>query len=256
MFSSVLNHAKYLLNLSTNSSICKFLDRTSFDIEVMSKCKNMISSEYPTISAIYRVKNGAATIEASILSVAPICREIVVIDNKSTDNTIDIVKRLKVQLGDVCDIKLFHFNDKVHVAGSEYLNDIHHSEGVTLAKFYSTAFSYGSSNYLMKVDAHCIFTFSGLERIIRKLKERPRFIIFRGVEIFGKKLSYEAYIFKNDDLFYYEDSPQYELLKFKYKITFFEKLKCTIFTPVFIHLKRLIFLKVDVTNNPAKELYK
>jgi len=44
----------------------------------------------PKIVAIYRVKNEARFIEQSIKSVVDLCSEIIVLDDNSTDNTVEI----------------------------------------------------------------------------------------------------------------------------------------------------------------------
>ncbi|ENM5736059.1 glycosyltransferase [Vibrio mimicus] len=253
---------KYIINLPivkfSNKCLLSSLDRSSFDIKTKEAiCQlNEDKLELPKISAVYRVKNGERTIESSILSVAPVCSEIIIVDNGSTDRTLDIVEGLKSKLSDVCSIKIFKFNNKVAIAGNNYTKDLTTGEMCSLSDFYNFAFSKGSGDYLMKVDSHLIFTFSGLKKIQKKLSKKPRFIMYRGVEIFGKSLSYEIYIYKNDGGFRYIDGEQYECLKFDEEPTLLERITNRIIEPIFIHVKRLSYVVIDVNNDLARELYK
>lgn len=253
---------KYIVNLPiikfSNRYLLSNLDRSSFDIKTKEAiCQlNEYKRELPKISAVYRVKNGERTIESSILSVAPICSEIIVVDNGSTDRTINIVEDLRSKLSGVCSVKIFKFNSKVAIAGSSYTKDLAAGEMCSLSDFYNFSFSKGSCDYLMKVDSHLIFTFSGLKKIQKKLSKKPRFIMYRGVEIFGKSLSYEIYIYKNDGMFRYVDGEQYECLKFDEEPTLLERITNRIIEPVFIHVKRLSYVVIDASSDLARELYK
>lgn len=233
------------------------LDRSDFDNTSKRTIEYLLDrkKKLPSISAIYRVKNGSSSLELSILSVAAICTEIIIIDNLSTDNTREIVKKLQFELKDICSIKLFTFDKKVTVAGNNYSKKLNKNEA-TLSEFYNECFHKGNCDYLMKVDSHLIFSVRGLFEIQKKLSILPRFIIYRGVEAFGKKMSFEFYLFKNDTSFTFLDGKFYEKLTFSYKINFFEKFKNTIFEPVYIHVKRLTYLKLPVKSNIAEYLYK
>ncbi|PSB76999.1 hypothetical protein FD722_17505 [Photobacterium damselae subsp. damselae] len=256
MITNIYKKIKYCNVLSTVSTVPAFLSRTKFDQESKKIIEqiNDKKSRLPSIAAIYRVKNGAVYIESSILSIAPLCTEIIFIDNQSSDSTLDIVNRLKNELQDICEIKIYSYNKKIRIAGDGYKSES--SNDVSLADFYNYCFSLGESEYLMKVDCHYIFTLKGLEVIQKKIKIKPRFLNYRGVEIFGKKLSFETFLYKNDNNFKYVDSDFYEKLTFKYKISLYEKVKNTIFFPIYIHVKRLSFVKIKNSSVIIKELYK
>lgn len=215
---------------------------------------------HASVSAIYRVKNGAQFIELSILSVAPLCREIIVVDNGSTDSTLEIVERLKNELKDVIEIKIFHYPLQVALAGKKYKDEIKEFPERSLAKYYNYAFSLATSDFLMKCDAHYIYTPAGLDKIRKKLISNPDYndvISFRGIEIFGAMLSCEPFLIRKNSFEYY-DSDFFEILKVKRKRDFFQRIKTKIYSPCFIHVKRLSYIKSISHNgyNAASFLYK
>ncbi len=231
------------------------LNRTEFDELVKKELLNLTKEKkkLPTISAIYRVKNGETSLELSIKSIAPICSEIIIVNNKSSDRTNNIVNKIKQDLKDICDIRLVDYEYDVSIAGNDYLQE---QSDKTLADFYNYSFSQGTCDYLWKVDAHYIFTFNGLLNIVKKIKKRPRFIIFRGCETFGKRMSYEMFLFKNDSHFKYIDGERYEELLLDYQPSRFELIKNRIFQPVYVHVKRISYISLLKSENVIKELYK
>ena len=239
-----------------NNYIDSNLERVAFDNSVKEELNKIISkrNKLPSISAIYRVKNGASSIELSVMSLAPICKEIIIVDNNSSDSTVDIINKLKVKLKDICNVEIYSYSENLTVAGPNYKCDIKGNSG--LADFYNYCFSKGTSNYVMKADSHLIYTFNGLKKIQKKLKRNPRFIMFKGVEIFGKNLASEIYIFKQDGNYVYVDGDNYEDLKFNKTPTFFERITNRIIEPVFIHHKRLSYVFINAKENLANELYK
>ncbi|PTS74398.1 hypothetical protein DBR07_17415, partial [Aeromonas sp. HMWF036] len=58
------------------------------------------------------------------------------------------------------------------------------------------------------------------------------------------KLSFERYVFKNDGSFNFVDGEYYEELKFDYKLSKLEQYRSTIFTPCFIHFKRIRYINM------------
>ncbi|WP_370552962.1 glycosyltransferase [Edwardsiella tarda] len=215
------------------------LDRDKFDSLVGGEIKRVkeLSKKLPSISAIYRVKNGAEYIEAAILSVAPIVKEIIVIDNGSIDETKSIIKKLQIELTSIVEIKLFEYSEKLELAGDGYLERVKNNPNGSLAKFYSYCFSLGSSDYLMKCDAHYIFTLKGICSLQEKLKYNPDVIYFSGCEIYGKELNYEPSLFRRDSGYRFVDNEKWEKLEFQNTKSIY------VYTPVFLHVKRLAYIK-------------
>lgn len=226
--------------------------REKFDSFIGEKLKEtkFKASSGPSVSAIYRVKNGAEYIESAILSVAPLVKEIIVVDNGSTDQTINIIERLKVELEGVTEVKLYHYQKKMELAGDGYLDRLKDNPEGSLAKFYEYCFNLGTSDYLMKCDAHVIFTLKGLRDIQEALSANPDIVYFSGTEIFGKVLDYEPSLFKKSCGYKFIDKEKWEKLEFPEKVK-----SIYVFSPVFLHLKRLSYAKY-ILNNDASNLAK
>lgn len=248
IFRIIIKHFEYnnlLFGNDLNSEESKF-GRDAFDLNVRSMLRALTKRKdtEPSVSAIFRVKNGEEYIESAILSVSPLASEIVVIDNQSTDETKSIVYRLKKQLVDVVNISYHYYPDEVELAGSGYLERVKSNPSRSLAKFYTYCFSLGTCDYLMKCDAHVVFTPQGIKAIRDALVSRPKNIRFTGMEIFGKSLNYEPSLFKNDDNYKFVDLDEWE------KLLFEDDNGTLIDTPVFIHLKRLSYIKGILSETP------
>ncbi|MCG9674491.1 glycosyltransferase [Vibrio chagasii] len=211
------------------------------------------------ISAIYRVKNGSTYLELSILSIAPLVSEIIVVDNNSTDNTVQIAKKLQSELKGICDIKIYSYDISPILAGEGYLDSVRNEPHRSLAKFYEYCFSKATQEYVMKCDAHYVFTPRALDKIQRKLRNGPNILRFRGSEIFGRTLSLEPFIFKRTINYKFVDDIHFEVLQFERPVRKTEFLRSTIIEPCFLHLKRLSYSKyinLDVKDKVTKALYK
>lgn len=205
---------------------------------------NDMKKENKKISAIYRVKNGQEFIELAILSVCPLVNEIIFVDNGSTDNTLKIIFDLKKRLKGNVEIKIFHYHEKLSLAGDGYMESVKNYPDTSLAKFYNYCFSLGSGDYLMKCDAHYIFTPKGLIKIYNALKKEPDIIQYSGVEIYGKRMGVEAFVFSRKSGYKFIDDEFYEKL-----IIPKNKNKVEIKTPVFIHVKRICYAKYNNGNS-------
>ena len=206
----------------------------------------------PSVSAIYRLKNAQEYLEIAVLSIAPFVKEVIIVDNSSSDNTISIANRLKKQLLGVCKVKIYSYPTTLLLAGKNYQYNLSKKTEGSLAAYYNYAFSLGTSEYLIKCDAHCIFLPKSLQKLQNELRNKPDYISFKGAEIYGRKMSMERYIFKNKN-YHYIDGRFSEELKFKeVKLT-----RGKIKTPVFIHVKRLAFIKhLDSELSPIQSMYK
>ncbi|MEC6822484.1 glycosyltransferase [Photobacterium piscicola] len=231
-------------------------NRLNFDSEVscFQQKINENKKNTPSLSAIYRVKNAELYLELSILSIVAICTEIIIIDNNSSDNTLIIAERVKKHLDGICDVKIYSYNNKLSIAGDNYTLNL--TEENSLANYYKFCFSKATSDYVMKCDAHLIYTPVALIKIQKKLNKKRRVIIFKGVEIYGYGLSRERYIFKNDNAYTFVDGEFYEELKFDYKLSKIEQLLSTIFIPCFIHIKRIRYINHLGCDNVVEKIYK
>ena len=245
----------FILNMF-KSGLVNTKERLKFDCRVgeFQKELNLNKNSLPTLSAVFRVKNAEAYLETSVSSIAPICKEIIIIDNNSLDKTLEICAKLKENLKNICEVKVYSYNRELAIAGEEYA--MHVNENNSLAEYYKFAFSKATSEFVMKADAHLLYTPLGLKRIQDKLKEGRRVIIFKGVEIYGMKLSFERYVFKNDSSFKFVDGRYYEELKFDYKLSKWEQIRSTIITPCFIHFKRVRYINNLGETNLVEKIYK
>ena len=204
------------VNAKLLGSACVHKDRDQYDAYVRGRLGYAIKKKYsiPSVAVILRVKNGAHFLEATVYSVVPLATEIIIIDNASTDQTFEIAKKLRYKLKDKVNIVVFQFHGELEVAGRGYKNRLQQMGRVSLADFYNYCFQFGTSEYLMKVDAHCIYSLNGIDRIQRKIERGCDVIHYRGVEFFGKCLSVEAYCFKRALAWSFVDREQWELLSF------------------------------------------
>ncbi|MDE9453841.1 glycosyltransferase [Xenorhabdus bovienii] len=255
-----------ILNLHYNSFRLSFLsftsitlknsraDRLSFDSFTTKKIKKQLKrrEDLPSVSAIYRVKNGAEYIESSILSIAPFAKEIIIVDNNSTDNTLEIVHSLAKELKETNKFIISKYEKKLAIAGKGYREQVRKDKDKSLASFYNYCFSLSTCDYVMKVDAHCIFSPYGIDELQNSIKKEYEGIIFRGLEIYGKWLHLELSLYKKDLGLRYVDDELYERLDFNRKL----KSK-RIIKPLFLHIKRLSYIKnMENDTSPIFNKYK
>lgn len=230
--------------------------RTAFDELVYKYIKKVEGNKasLPTLSAVYRVKNAEHFLYTSVCSIAPICNEIIIIDNNSSDNTLQLAEKIKNELNKKVNVKVYSYPIDLAIAGDNYKQELK-IKG-SLADYYNFCFSKATSDYVMKCDAHLLYNPKSLISIQSNLSRDPKVVIFRGVELFGLRLPFERYIFKNDGGFSYDDGEFYEKLNFNYKLSKVEQFKSTIFKPVFVHYKRAFYSKMNDSITMAKQLYK
>jgi glycosyltransferase involved in cell wall biosynthesis len=214
---------------------------------------DVTKKKVPKVSAIYRIKNAEVFLELAVYSIIPLVDEIIFIDNGSTDKTKILVEKIKKNLEGRVTCRIYNYEHSIALAGSNYQDNLKQPGNKSLAEFYNYCFSKGTSDYLIKADAHYIFTLKGIKKIQDKLIKSPDVIYYRGAEIFGKTLSVEPHCFKRTMDWRFVDEDRYEVLVLKgYKLE-----REFIFNNVFMHVKRIIYSKQDVsTNNTVKGLYK
>lgn len=234
------------------------LDRISFDNIVSLNTNDRVTKrdKLSKISAVIRVKNGAEYIEASILSIAPLVSEIIIVDNNSSDETVYIANKLKKQLQDICEINIYEYKNKLELAGNGYLKRVKLNPEGSLADFYNYSFGLAKNEYVIKWDAHAIMFEHAIDKIQNILtKKNPDSICFRGLEFYGKKLNIEMRMYKKDLNLIYFDSELYEMIDFKYK-KYEDITKIYFQIPFYLHMKRLSYIKFIKTDNLIKEKYK
>lgn len=195
-----------------------------------------------TITGVYRIKNADATIELAIRSVVDLLDEVIVVDNNSTDNTLNILNKLMENYG--TKIKIYKYSENLCLAGNGYNLRVKDKPSGSLARYYNYAFSLGSSDYLLKCDANYIFTPAGLESIKKSIVDYPDIVTFPGVEIFGNHHSYEPFLFKRECLWEFVDSDLWETLSYSKNARVYR-----IVNPCFIHIKRLNYVKFISSKN-------
>ncbi|MDM2796623.1 MULTISPECIES: glycosyltransferase family 2 protein [Citrobacter] len=231
----------------------KNVDRLAFDQYVKKRItrQNDYKKKLPTVSAIYRVKNGAEYIEASILSIATFVTQIIIVDNNSSDDTRRIAERLSHDLKDICQIKIYTYTKNVAIAGEGYIQNLDGDDN-SLASFYNYSFSLGDCDYLMKVDAHYIFSSYGIDVLQKQLAKKYDGIVYRGIEFYGKWMSNEMFLYKRSLGLKYEDGDFYECLIWDRK-----KLRIkTLIKPIYLHMKRISFVKYINDESPIFSKYR
>lgn len=249
-------YRKYFSN-TTNESMYK--DRLDFDADIHQQLVEQHNKReiLPKISAVIRVKNGSEYIEASILSIVPIVSEVVIVDNNSTDNTIEIVEKLANELKGICDFNISSYDSIIEFAGKGYSERLKNNPNGSLAKFYNYSFSLAKHEYVMKWDAHAIMFDKANHEIQNKIKNKPDAISFRALEFYGKSMNEELRIYNKDIGIDYIDGDDYELLSFN-KIGQESLRVKKIKIPAYYHIKRLSYnklLRVN-NNNIIEEKYK
>lgn len=136
------------------------------------------------ISGVARLKNWWEFLNAVIKSHIPFLDEIVLIDNRSIDNTKEICMELVKQYPDK--IKYFYYDYDVYWAGSRWninWNSIH-----SLAYYYNRSFSKTSYKYVMKIDDDNLLLQDKRTTIKSYIiKQQPnRFMNFFGINLINK----------------------------------------------------------------------
>ncbi|HET8654386.1 MAG TPA: sulfotransferase family 2 domain-containing protein [Longimicrobiaceae bacterium] len=109
----------------------------------------------PGISAMLRVKNEETKIEGCLASILGVFSEIVLVDNGSTDRTIDVVRRFKAANDDSDAIKIFSYPFAIMRCGEEHLatpaDSVH-----SAVYYYNWCLSRCTRSYVCKWDADMI----------------------------------------------------------------------------------------------------
>ena len=214
-------------------------DRDGHDSGIDSLFKDSLSerNNLPGVTAVYRVKNAEEFLRGSLISIIPLAQEIVIVDNGSTDNTKEVIDRFTREYGSLVSVRYYEYDKRIGRAGAGYRKELEEYPDRSIASFYNFCFSKATKDYVVKVDAHLIYSLNRIRQIQKSLSSGYDIIYYRGLEYLGKILSVEPYVFKRNISWEYFDSESYELLKFngKYRRKF-------IVNPAFIHIKRIIYI--------------
>lgn len=233
VFKKILYNPSLRLKIFSNNHC----SRDEFDIAVKN-FKRLNRDERLPISVVYRVKDGEDYLALSIASIADFVKEIILVDNGSSDNTKYIFDKAKKIYTDVKFVYEYH-GERYAKAGDSYKED--KNKGLKgLSEYYSYAFGMASSEYVMKMDAHYILLPIAIKKIRNKISKKNPIIKLKIIDIYGRGHGYEPLLFKNEG-FYFVEGDSFELIKFKYKYGFIDKVKSMTFGNSILHVKRLMY---------------
>ena len=166
-----------------------------------------LSNPYPKnklekgVSLIIRAKNEEYNLKYCIESVVDIVDEIIFVDNNSTDNTYEIMKKYTLKYNN---IKLYQYNLDVSKVGIDHNRAINSKNKNTLATFYNWCLSKSTKYNVFKWDADFICIRNNFVQLLDKysLKKRnDKFAIwFTGKTLFENNNKY----YLNNNSFYDE----------------------------------------------------
>lgn len=171
------------------------------------------------ISLIIRAKNEELNIEECIESVVDLVDEIIMVDNNSTDNTLELMKKYEKKYKN---IKVYEYKINVSRVGIEHTNAIKNKNKNTLGNFYNWCLSKATKYNVFKWDADFICIRNNFIQIIEKynLKKRnDKFALwFTGKTIFENNNT----IYLNYNSFYNE----FRIFSYKNNFQWYDGLTC------------------------------
>lgn len=182
----------------------------------------------PGLSAFIRCKNEEEYIVASIASAYRVFDEIVVILNRSTDRTRELVQDL---MTDHPKIRLVNFDVECAPAGPGYREMVEKDPGRSLAKFYNWCMEQTTYSHVCKWDGDMI-ALPTFERM-RDMIGSSDVVAFDGYDVLGRPTTNcEPRIFRYEPAHTrYEDWDLYEVLKHEFQsVRLFDE-KC------YLHMK-------------------
>lgn len=202
-------------------------------LDEFSKNITSIRDQIPSISAVYRVKNVEDNLFMSVMSLAPICTEIVCVDNCSDDNTRTVINKLQTNLKRLnVELKFYSYDQPIARYGDGYSHDICDDPTKSIAKYYNYAFSKATCDYVIKADANNLYLPNGLSWLQDCVEKEPDLVFYEGLDVAGRMISSEPRLYRRN-LFRYCDGEKYEFLDInthKYK-------KIVSYRPKYLHLR-------------------
>jgi glycosyltransferase involved in cell wall biosynthesis len=173
----------------------------------------MTETRTPGLSAFLRCRNEAEYIVASILSSYRVFDEIVVILNRSTDCTRELVEDL---ITDHPKIRLLEYSEECAPAGVGYFERVQQDPRRSLAAYYNWSLEQTRFSHVCKWDGDMVALppFEG----VREMIAENDVIAFSGYDVLDEPtVDYEPRIFRYDPAHTrYEDWDLYEVLKHEY----------------------------------------
>lgn len=186
------------------------------------------------ITAIVRLKNAQTTLMVAVESIATYCKEIILIDNQSTDLSREMIRELIKKYPDR--MKSYTYETPLSRPGNGYLDRVRAGEG-SHAEYCNYSFSLGSEEYLLKWDSDNLALPTFYTHIGHGIARGFDRIYFDGVDLLGVfSCTNEGSVYKRSLDRKYVEGDFCEILTFGEK----DISKYTAPAPVFIHLKQLV----------------
>jgi len=122
------------------------------------------------ISGVARLKNGDDYLKYALESYLPIVDELILIDNNSTDNTINICREFESRYPNK--VKFYQYRPDVYWLWSNYRDA--HTNPHWLAYYYNRSFSKATYSHVLKVDDDNIALQEEYEKLIKKIMKEKR----------------------------------------------------------------------------------
>ena len=166
-------------------------------------------------SALLRIKNEEDTIEKCILDIIDLVDEIIVVDNGSTDNTLNVIKKLEKMYNNVY---VYQYNISIPRYGKEHIDNFKRDDinkNNTLKNFYNWVVSKSTYNKKIKWDGDFYCIRNNLKNLLDYFSsEKEQLAVhFSGLTVFVHKdkkyiknssyyNEYRLFCNKNDDIWY------------------------------------------------------
>lgn len=167
--------------------------------------------EIDGISFVYRLKNADQFLALSVASVIPVAREIILVDNCSTDETRLLISKIVSQYSSIVNIRVFDYRQSVCQQGLGYSDRLRQSPEGSLALFYNFCFEKANTPYVFKMDAHKILLPDCYSSLHKCVKLGQPVLFLRGIDFFGRSISYEPLLYRRE-LYSYVDGLNFEYL--------------------------------------------
>lgn len=194
-----INPFQRLLNQKTHKSKRGYI--TVSDItDVLYDLNNKNISEKNGYSALLRIKNEEETIEKCILDIVDLVDEIIIVDNNSTDNTLNIIKKLETIYDN---IYVYQYNINIPRYGNEHIENYKKTsigKNNTLCNYYNWTASKANYNKKIKWDGDFYCIRNNLKQLLDDFKNDDDFL---GVHFSGLTL------FVNGDNYYIKNNSYY-----------------------------------------------
>ena len=228
-----------LLNMLPLHTGNRGIDRERL-VEQASQVWPSLKPQNASLSAVFRVKNVQETLWLSYLSIVPLCHEVIIIDNNSTDSTGAVATRIKAHCdkqGVRCIIK--SYDRPIAAFGNTYQAQLADDKTKSIADYYNFAFSHVTSDYAIKADAGCLFFPKALKAMKDTIDANRPIMRMRGIEFFGKTMAYEPRLFSMASYDGFIDGKQYEVMKLKHNSVKYNPRNFYL-PPAYLHFSRLL----------------